>query len=322
MARRTQARARYTVDELCEVYLNEDAHIALLKGGENLYEAIRRPAYVQYKKIRANEAGAVAGADSRHLHDLRVAIRRFRALLKWYRKPLRNTWAEDLDRRLATVADALGPARDYDVWMERLSALEKEQDLTRSRVWKRYKAYQLEFTEQHAANVRQVVGGARYRNLMQEMAYFLRVQLPEAIEENRKRLVEPYVAERLWRLARRIYTSEIPGGAWEVEDYHAFRKQCRRARYVAEFYGGIIGPRTRRWAKTFKRMADAVGDLHDGDVGLERVAYEPVPAPRVLVSALKARRTEALRDVDAVWNDMKDKTAFRELKRELKRHFD
>ena len=291
----------------------------LLRGGENRYEALRRVAYVQYKIIRANEEGPKTGDDPEPLHDLRVALRRFRSLLTLFRKPLKDTWAGDIDRRLAAVAKALGPARDYDVWMERLREMEAQQDLSRSRVWNRYLAHQKEFAESHVTHVRQVLDGARYRNLMQEIAYFLRIQLSELVKESKGNPVEPYVARRLWRLSRRIVASEIPGGSWEVEDFHALRKQCRRGRYIAESFGSVLGTRTRRWGKTLKRMADVLGDLHDADVGLERVAYEAVAAPRVLVAALKAQRATALREVDAAWAELKDERAFQKLKRELKK---
>ena len=294
------------------------ASFRLLYAGMNRYEALRRLAYVRYKAMRAEEDGAKAGEDPEHLHDLRVSLRRLRSLLKVFSKPLRETWAADIDRRLAAVGDALGPARDFDVWLERVRGMAAQVDVTRSRVWKRYLAHQEEFIEPHATQVRQVLDGARYRNLMQEVAYFLRAQLPERIKTQKDKPIEPFVAGRLLKLSRRIVASEIPGGAWEVEDFHAFRKQCRRGRYIAEHFGEVLGPRTRRWGKILKRMADALGDLHDADVELERVAYEAVPAPRAVVTALKAQRTDALKDVDAAWAELKDEAFFKKLQRELK----
>lgn len=290
----------------------------LLNGGENRYEAVRRWAYLQFKIMRSHEDGAKAGKDPSHLHDLRVALRRLRSILRLFRKPLRETWADDIDQRLAAVGDALGPARDFDVWMERVRALAAQRDVSRSRVWKRYLAHQGQRVEPHRIVVRQVLTGARYRNLMQELTYFLRTQLSELTKERKDEPVEPYVAKRLLRLSRRIVASEIPGGAWETEDFHEFRKECRRGRYMAEHFGSVLGPVTRRWGKRLKRMADALGDLHDADVELERMAYETVPAPRELMSALKAQRAGALRDVDAAWEEVKDEAFFRKLKKELK----
>lgn len=292
----------------------------LLRGGEGRHEAVRRLAYVQYKIIRANEAGAKDGDQPEPLHDLRVAMRRFRTLLKLFRKPLRETWGADIDGRLAAVADALGPPRDYDVWMARVREMASQRDVSRSRVWKRYVPLQEQFGAKHRAQVRQVLNGARYKNLMQEIAYLLRIQLSELTKEAKTKPVEPYVAKRLLNLSRRIYASDIPGGSWEVEEFHALRKQCRRGRYMSEFFGPVLGPRTRRWGKTLKKVADVLGDLHDADVELERVAYEAVPAPRDLVAALKAEREEALHGVDAAWTRLKDEPFFQKLQRELKRH--
>ena len=294
-------------------------HAYLLSGGEHRYEAVRRLAYMHYKMMHREEVGAMKGAGPEPLHDLRVAMRRFRSLLRLFRGELKDTWAADIDQRLAAVADALGPARDFDVWMARMHEMERDQNVLNSRVWKRYRRHQEQFMDQHRATVRQVLNGARYRNMMQEIAYFLRIQLWELIKESKAQPIEPYVAKRLWRVSQRIFKSEIPGGAWDVEDFHDFRKACRRGRYTAEFFGPVLGTRTRRWGRILKRMADVLGDLHDADVGLERVAYEAVPAPRVLVTALRAQRAVALHDVDAAWASLKDEAFFQKLRKELKK---
>ncbi len=294
--------------------------VRLLRGGLHRLEAFRRLAYRQFKVVRYNEGGAKAGADPEHLHDLRVALRRLRSLLKLYRKPLRDTWAADIERRLGAIGDALGPARDFDVWLARVRAMAAERDMSRSRVWRRYLTYQESLVDTYGAQVRQVLDGARYGNVTREIAYLLRAQVPERVKTGPHKPVEPYVARRLWRLSKRIAESPIPGGAWEVEDFHAFRKECRRGRYMAEHFGAVLGAPVRRWGKTLKRMADALGDLHDADVELERMAYEAVAPPRELVTSLKAQRNKALNDVDAAWAELKDKEQFRKLKRALKEH--
>lgn len=290
---------------------------ALLAGHESLYEGIRRPVYWLFKQMRALEGGVKAGVATDPLHDLRVYQRRLRVLLKFFRKPLRDTWADDIEKRLSAISDALGPARDYDVWRERLDALEKAQDTSKSRVWKRYRAHIDAFRGEHLAQVRRVLNSARYKNCMQEIAYFLRIQLPQLAIKNPDRALVPFVSKKLAGQAQKLIDAPIPGGEWDAEDFHDFRKACRRGRYVAETYGPIIGPRTLRWGRVLKQMADALGDLHDADVGLERIVYDALPAPRVLAIALSQQRNDALRRTDAAWATMKTKRPADKLMKEL-----
>src|SRR5262249_3577305 len=54
------------------------------------------------------------------LHQMRVAVRRMRAMLKAARPLLDQAWADDLRAELGWLGRALGPVRDADVLIERL----------------------------------------------------------------------------------------------------------------------------------------------------------------------------------------------------------
>jgi len=288
-------------------------------GGLTALEAARRLIYLQYKIMKANESGCRQGETPEPLHDFRVALRRLRAALRLFRKPLAQTEAKDIDRKLRAVAQALGPPRDADVWWLTLQSIERELDMAQNRTWKKYMQYQQLQREPHRAHVRQVLDGSRYRNLMTQTVYFLRIGIHRAIREagDEAHQAEPWSAKKILMLARSIYEADIPGGAWDVEEFHALRRACRRCRYWTEFMGPALGPRTRSWARLMKDIADVLGDLHDADVALERLAYEPVSPPRALVAEFRARRANALRDVDAIWAKVKDEERFRKLRREL-----
>ncbi|HEY0636908.1 MAG TPA: CHAD domain-containing protein, partial [Pseudonocardiaceae bacterium] len=72
------------------------------------------------RAMLAHEAGTRSGVDPEDLHQMRVAVRRTRAVLRAARPLLDRRWADGLRARLGDVGRALGPVRDLDVLLERL----------------------------------------------------------------------------------------------------------------------------------------------------------------------------------------------------------
>src|SRR5690606_24945293 len=60
---------------------------------------------------------ARAGEAPEGVHQMRVALRRLRSALRIFGKVLACDAVSDLDARLKTLARALGPARDWDVFL-------------------------------------------------------------------------------------------------------------------------------------------------------------------------------------------------------------
>ena len=68
-------------------------------------------------QVAANVPGTLEGRDPEYLHQLRVGIRRLRAVLRVFRKV--STKAKRLDQRLRPLLPPLGEARDWDVFVAR-----------------------------------------------------------------------------------------------------------------------------------------------------------------------------------------------------------
>ena len=74
----------------------------------------------QYEQMLAHDPGTRLGDDPEDLHDLRVAVRRLRAILKVAAPPLDGAWADDLRAELDWLGSALGEVRDLDVMLDQL----------------------------------------------------------------------------------------------------------------------------------------------------------------------------------------------------------
>ena len=83
---------------------------------------------------------------------------------------------------------------------------------------------------------------------------------------------------------------------------HRLRKRCRRERYNAEFAVPLFGPEVADLAKRLKDVADALGDIHDMDVYLERLEKFSLPSPKSLRKRLKKLRGKYLKAFAGVWD--------------------
>ena len=130
--------------------------------------------------------------------------------------------------------------------------------------------------------------------------------------------IEAFAARRLTRLARRIFTTDMPGDPREREAIHNLRKLYRRARYTSEYFGPLLGPHTTRLARKLKRTTDALGTWRDAELALEQLAAAPGTGPRQFTAALKAERKRAIKQAATAVRKLQAPAACRDLLAELR----
>ena len=89
-------------------------------------------------ELLAHDPGTRFGEDPEELHQLRVATRRLRAILRAARDLLDPAWSEPLRAELSWLGSALGPVRDLDVLIERLRGEIEELEPTERRAAGRF----------------------------------------------------------------------------------------------------------------------------------------------------------------------------------------
>jgi CHAD domain-containing protein len=204
---------------------------------------------------------ARSGGSQKGIHDLRVAVKRFREAFRLFQPVLRKKtfrrhrdWIEDLN-------DALGEVRDRDVALIELrkltagraepgsvggllARLEAERigaagalvamlDRLQLEGVPAQLAAQIELLEQQAAP-----GGSTHE--------FARERVRERLLDVRAR----------WAAARREATPE---------SLHRVRIGNKRLRYAIEPFSRMLGKEVRRLYRSASRFHDALGDLHDAD---------------------------------------------------------
>jgi CHAD domain-containing protein len=80
----------------------------------------------QLAELRANDPAVRESDDADAVHDMRVAIRRLRSVLRTARPMLDRAWVDDTRAELDRFGQLLGAIRDLDVLLEHLSVEARE----------------------------------------------------------------------------------------------------------------------------------------------------------------------------------------------------
>jgi CHAD domain-containing protein len=217
-----------------------------------------------YEQVLAHDPGTRLGDDPEDLHDLRVATRRLRALLRAARPMLVRGWSEPLRAELAWLGGAVGPARDLDVLVEHLRQemedLEPEERRALERALDALRAER----QQARAALMEALTSERYLELLDAVERAARaphvVSLDVSLHD---------VASREFRKLRRAAKQLSPESS--DEELHGVRIKAKRARYAAELAEDSVGKPATRFIKRAKSFQDLAGDHQDAVVAEERL---------------------------------------------------
>src|SRR5712692_2684760 len=251
---------------------------------------------------------ARSGDPDKGIHDLRVAVKRFREALRLFRPVMRKKtfrrhreWIEDLN-------DALGEVRDRDVAMAQLRKLTAglaEPPGSVARLRARLESERLVSVAALAAMLDrlQLEGvpaqlAASIESIEQEAAS-VRPTHEFARERVRERLLD---VRARWAAARREATPE---------SLHRARIGNKRLRYAIEPFSRMLGKEVRRLYRTASRFHDVLGDVHDADSMAVMLETAMAGAPkaerraweRLSVKVIRGRRV-ALRKAFALADEL------------------
>jgi CHAD domain-containing protein len=256
----------------------------------------------QLEAVRAHDPGTRLGEDPEELHQMRVAVRRLRAILRAVRPMFEPGAVEPLREELAWLGTALGDVRDLDV----MRAYLKTELATLPPLERR--------------------GGQRLLRLLEEARERTRQELLRALDDDRylglldrvsETIAHPPVADpgvslrdlatREFQKLRKVVDAlpEVPGDA----DLHEVRIKAKRARYAAELAAPVEGGPAERFVQKAKRLQDILGEHQDAVVaeGRLRELFDGVRGRRAgfvagrLVERQRARRLAARADFASYW---------------------
>ncbi|MBB5153426.1 CHAD domain-containing protein [Saccharopolyspora phatthalungensis] len=232
-------------------------------------EHIRSGLDTRLRALIAHDPGTRLGEDPEELHQMRVSVRRMRAMLRSGRPFLDRNWSEPLRAELGWLGRELGPVRDLDVLLERLRT-----EIADFPVDERAAAARLISgleTEHGQARTEMLAAldSDRYLALVRSIAKALRTELPAPESDvDSSRELRRLVRRQFRKLRKSV--AELPDEPTD-EQLHMLRILGKRVRYTAELAQPIFGKPMRRLIKAAQRFQDVLGEHQDACVAEERV---------------------------------------------------
>jgi triphosphatase len=182
-------------------------------------------------QMAANVAGAIDGRDPEYLHQLRVGIRRMRTVLRIFK-------ARKLGRSLRKLAEPLGEARDWDVFMARFGKGKARQRATRLRC-------------------RRMLESVEFRAFFVEAQRWARSNAQVGAPP-----LAAFAAKALERLHRTVRKRARHIDWHDEKDRHSVRIAVRRLRYACDFFAACFSD-ARRYLRGLADLQDVLGELND-----------------------------------------------------------
>ena len=250
------------------------------------FEALRALLRRQLREILAHDPGTRLGTDPESLHDMRVAVRRSRALLRAGQALV----AEDVDAlaaELRWLGEALGTVRDLDVLRDRLhaeTAVLAQADRTAANHMLR--ALDRNRTRERRALLK-TLSGERYFALLDRFDETLAALQPSGADVS----LDGLAVRQLRKLAKavRALAADPPDA-----ELHELRKLGKHTRYAYELAG------RDRVVRRAKELQDVLGEHQDAVVAEERLRALAASAPPagalaagLLIAGERQRRDDA-----------------------------
>jgi CHAD domain-containing protein len=244
------------------------------------------------------------GDDPEDLHDLRVAVRRLRALLRAADPLLVPEWSGRLRDELKWLGNELGPGRDLDVLLERLRGEAAGLDEDEAAFAEVLRRLESDLAEARG-RVLAALGSERYAELLESLA--AAAAAPHARE------LDVPLDELAGREFKRL-SKEVDGLGDDPSDeaLHRVRIKGKRARYAAELAEPVVGKRAKQFIRSAKSFQDVVGEHQDAVVAEERLrslalelgSYAAVLAVGRVIERQRARRREARAAFPKAWAEL------------------
>ncbi|QUH00269.1 CHAD domain-containing protein [Saccharopolyspora erythraea] len=230
-------------------------------------EHVRAGLDVRLRAMVRHDPGTRLGEDPEELHQMRVSVRRMRAMLRSGRPFLDQDWSEPLRAELGWLGRALGPVRDLDVLIDRLRQESADLDAEeRAAAARLLSGLEVEHGEARF-ELLAALDSDRYVELVRELAAAVRTELPspksdvDGPDELRRLVAKEY--RKLRKAVGKL--GDDPSDA----ELHALRIRGKRLRYTAELAESALD--VKPLLKAAKRFQDVLGEHQDACVAEQRL---------------------------------------------------
>jgi CHAD domain-containing protein len=220
--------------------------------------------------IDDNVAGTIAAIDIEFLHDLRVAVRRTRSILKLAGDVLPANLAERFQPEFRWLGDLTTPVRDLDVYLLELDNMAARLASADPHDLDPFRSF---LVRHRAAERRRLVRGLRSQRFKQVMSDWRDELAKVAADSHGGPAATSLARQRIERAFRKVMQRGKRIAADSPSEHvHELRKRCKELRYLLEVFRPLFDdPQYRPLIKELKALQDTLGDFQDGEVQREAV---------------------------------------------------
>ena len=239
------------------------------------------------------------------LHQMRVATRQLRAVLRAARPLLVPEWADSLQDELRWLGQLLGPARDLDVQLAYFRQESAVLDVRDRRPLTQFIAH----LEAQRNNVQEVLlselKSARYLDLIRRLKQA--THDPTVVEST---VTLRNLATREFKKLRKVVRQV--GASPSSAKIHEIRIKTKRARYAAELAEPVVGKPATRFIKKARVVQDVLG-MHQDAIQAEahvRAFLKQSTSVRAafvagrMVERQRERREQASKEMRTLWEGL------------------
>jgi len=247
------------------------------------------------EQIAANRAGAAAGRDPEHLHQLRVGVRRLRSTLRAFRELLRRKHADAIEAPWRSMMRTLGAARDWDVFHQALEAGALRIAAAARREEARRKARALVRSKDFSRAARRTFCWA------QSHPWRRRADPAEPLREFAQRALD-----RLHRDLRKA----AHGIDWrDARRRHRVRIRVKRLRYGCDAFASAFSHRQiGSFLESLRALQDILGEMNDLEV--QRALLRRLEAESRVRERLAARERVLIAGLAPAWKKLETRGLF------------
>ena len=266
----------------------------------------------QLRKLKRQQPRAWEGIDPEGVHQMRVAIRRMRAVFRAFRGVLGEDVVVWVNGELRWLAKQLGRARDADV-------IEADARNARQGEPSDYEIYLQEQTEEAYTRLVAVMESERYVKLVSWLERFVHAGPDKRVQEEYGDLS---IAECSKLLVMRAFTKmRAHGDAIQpntpARQLHKLRIEAKRFRYLVDFFSTVQHHKWQEAIEATEELQEILGQHQDAITAIERLAIYAgslSPADESTDELLNTARLmqkefgrvrDCRRDFESVWEEFR-----------------
>jgi CHAD domain-containing protein len=264
----TLSRSKF-YDDLCPGYSAYDPKPEVIIDPDDTAFTAASDIVAAYIPVaRANETGIIEDRDTEFLHDYRVALRKIRSVIELFKGVYRDDQTRDLKARFAALMRPTGRVRDLDVYL--LGRQHFQDLLPKSLHGGLDSLFEMIVAKREAERVAlsSHLASAAYQDEMEHLAGLFERRKKLRHGRNADLAAQNYACSLMWKRYQKICEAAKGIGSDTTDaDIHLLRIQCKKLRYLMEFFGQLFPQRDfKALLGPLKVLQDRLGLYNDYSV--------------------------------------------------------